>query len=201
MDRVELKEWAKEKVNGKRLELLPALIIALIITNFSIYYGVDSNNHIKIVSIGWIFYFVSVGLAFYFIKFINDKQYEFKDIFAFSKDFVRDLVVNILQSIFIFLWTLLLIVPGIMKAFSYALVPVLLQDEKYKDTSYLDILKKSQDMMKGHRMDLFVLALSFIGWHILAIFTLGLLELWILPYQYTATYRFLYDVKEKYEKA
>ena len=63
----------------------------------------------------------------------------------------------------------------------------------------MDILKKSQDMMQGHRMDLFILSLSFIGWHILAIFTFGLLELWILPYQKTAETKFLYDVKTAYE--
>ena len=55
-------------------------------------------------------------------------------------------------------------------------------------------------MMMGHKMDYFVLTLSFIGWHILAIFTLGLLEIWIIPYEKVATTKFLLDVKEAYEK-
>ena len=48
--------------------------------------------------------------------------------------------------------------------------------------------------MNGHKMDFFVLQLSFIGWHILAVFTLGLLEIWIVPYQKTAETKFLYDI-------
>ena len=50
-------------------------------------------------------------------------------------------------------------------------------------------------MMDGHKADYFMLGLSFIGWHILALFTFGLLELWILPYQYTAMTKFLNDIK------
>lgn len=200
MDRVELKNWAKKKVEGKRWSLLPALIVALIITNFSIITGKDADTGVyNTISIGWIFFFVEIGLVYFMVKFINDEKYEFNDIFHFSKDFVKALVTSLLMSIFIFLWTLLLIIPGIMKFYSYALVSMLMADEKYKDVGYMDILKKSQEIMQGHRMDLFILSLSFIGWHFLAIFTLGLLELWIVPYQKTAETKFLYDVKTAYE--
>ena len=130
------------------------------------------------------------------INFITDKKYEFNDIFHFSKDFVKALVVSLLQIIFVFLWTLLLIVPGIIKWLSYALVPYIMADDKYSNMSEMDILRKSQEMMMGHKMDYFVLLLSFIGWHILAIPTLFLLELWIVPYQQTTVTKFLYDIKE-----
>jgi len=200
MDRVELKNWAKKKVEGKRWNLLPAILVALIITNFTIVTGKNADTGVyNTVSVGWILFFVEIGLVYYMVKFINDEKYEFVDIFHFSKDFVKAFVTALLRNIFIFLWTLLLIIPGIMKAFSYALIPMIMADDKYKDLGYMDILKKSQDMMQGHRMDLFILSLSFIGWHILAIFTFGLLELWILPYQKTAETKFLYDVKTAYE--
>lgn len=59
----------------------------------------------------------------------------------------------------------------------------------------MDILKKSEEMMNGHKMDYFMLCLSFIGWHILAFFTCFILEIWVLPYQTVAQVKFLSDVK------
>lgn len=56
-------------------------------------------------------------------------------------------------------------------------------------------------MMNGHKMDYFKLELSFIGWHLLAVLTLGILEIWIAPYQATAMTKFLSEVKSEYEKA
>ena len=82
-----------------------------------------------------------------------------------------------------------------MKAFAYALVPFLLADDKYKDLSYTEVLKKSEEMMKGHRMDYFVFCLSFIGWFLLAIPTLGLICIWLSPYYETARVKFLNDIK------
>ena len=197
MNRVELKKWAREKVVGKRWSLLPAIIIAGILTNFSITTGKNADTGFyNTISIGWILYFINVGLTYFMINFITDKKYEFNDIFHFSKDFVKALVVSLLQIIFVFLWTLLLIVPGIIKWLSYALVPYIMADDKYSNMSEMDILRKSQEMMMGHKMDYFVLLLSFIGWHILAIPTLFLLELWIVPYQQTTVTKFLYDIKE-----
>ena len=204
MSREELKKWAKEKVSGKRWDILPAIIVASIITglSFQIPNGSTDANGVAqtyTVSLGWIFAFVEVGLTYFMVKFVNGEKTSFNDIFAFSKDFGRDLGVCLLRSIFVFLWTLLLIVPGVIKGFAYALVPMLLADDKYKDLSATDLLKKSEEMMNGHKMDYFVLELSFIGWHILAIFTLFLLEIWIIPYQKTAETKFLYDVKTSSE--
>lgn len=199
MNRTELKNWAKEKVKGKRWDILPAIIVAAIITGLSFRIpngSTDANGTAQYytVSLGWLFVFVEVGITYYMIKFINDEKPSFNEIFAYKNDFARDLGIGLLRTIFIFLWTLLLIIPGIMKAYSYALVPMLLGDEKHKELSATELLKKSEEMMKGHRMDLFVLQLSFIGWHILAAFTLFILELWIAPYLKTAETKFLYDV-------
>lgn len=196
MNRSELKIWAKEKVKGKRLVILVAILIAGIITGLSIPLGKDKGS----LPIGWIFYFVQVGLMYFMINIVTDKTYKLEDVFHFSKDFVKDLLVSFVSGIFIFLWSLLLIVPGIIKSYAYSMVPLLLTDDKYKDLDVLDILKKSEELMMGHKMDLFVLQLSFIGWHILAIFTLGILELWILPYQKAAETKFLYDIKVAGEK-
>lgn len=202
MTNAEIRQWAKAKIKGKIWTILPAIIIAGILTNLSIRTGGSAGEDgvsYTTYSFGWIFYFVEVGLTYFMIKFINDEKTEFNDIFHFSKDFGRCLGTGLLSGLFVFLWALLLIVPGIMKLISYALVPMLLADEKYRDLSIPDILKKSEELMLGHKMDYFMLWLSFIGWHFLAILTLGILEIWVAPYQRTALTKFLYDLKTESE--
>lgn len=203
MSRAELKKWAKEKIKGHIFDLLIPIVIASVITNLTIGQKITTENGSFHVSggypIGILFYFVEVGLAFFMVKFITNQEYNLKNIFNFTSDIVRDFITALISRIFIALWCLLLIVPGIIKSYAYSLMALLLADDKYDDLSSTEILKKSEEMMKGHKMDYFVLGLSFIGWHFLAIFTLGLLEIWILPYQQTATYKFLNDIKTEYE--
>ena len=201
MERTELKAWAKAKIKGHMWQLLGVILVASILTSLTVgqKYSYE-NGQLSVtggIPLGFLFYFVEVGLAYYMVKFINDKKPVFKDLFYFTKDYARTLVVGLLTSIFILLWALLLIIPGIIKAIAYSLVTLILADDKYKDLSYMEVLKKSEELMKGHKMDFFVLQLSFIGWHLLAILTLGILEIWIIPYQTTATYKFLDDIMKK----
>ena len=102
-----------------------------------------------------------------------------------------------LMSIFIFLWTLLLIIPGIVKCFSYAMTPYIL--EEHPELSANEAIDHSRAMMKGHKFDLFWLILSFIGWMILCVFTLGLGFFWLIPYMQTSVASFYEDVKADYE--
>ena len=205
MNRVELKNWAKQKIKGHIWEILIPVIVAGILSGITVGQKFTMEGGILHynggISLGIFFYFVQVGLASFMVKFVNEKKCEFKELFAYINDYVRIFLTAILEIIFVFLWTLLLIVPGIIKAFSYALVDLLLADSKYNDLECKDILKKSQEMMNGHKMDLFIFELSFIGWHILAIFTLGLLEIWIIPYYTTAKYKFLDDIKKSNESS
>ena len=199
MTNSEIKQWAKEKIKGNWTKILPAIIVAGILTNLSIGGGQTENGYSSGYSLGWIFYFVEIGLVAYMVKFINDEKVEFKDIFNYSKDFGRAIGAVLLQGLFVFLWALLLIIPGIIKLISYSLVPYLMADSKYDNVGITDLLKKSEEMMNGHKIDYFILNLSFIGWHILAIFTLFILEIWIVPYQTTANTKFLNDIKLSYE--
>lgn len=98
-------------------------------------------------------------------------------------DYGRKFVTMFLAHLYIFLWTLLLIVPGIMKAYSYRMVPFLLWDEPELPAS--EVLRRSADMMYGQRWNAFLLDLSFLGWVLLMILTGGLLGVfWINPYYY-----------------
>lgn len=103
----------------------------------------------------------------------------------------------LLMSVYLLAWTLLLIVPGIIKSFAYALTPFILTDKP--ELSANEAIELSMKMMNGHKLDLFILYLSFIGWYLLSILTLCIGMLWIIPYQYTAVAAFYEDVKAEYE--
>lgn len=95
------------------------------------------------------------------------------------------------------LWSLLFIIPGIIKSFSYAMTPYILVDNPELTAS--EAIHRSRMMMKGHKFDLFYLYLSFIGWFFLAIMTMGVGFLWLTPYIQTAEASFYEEIKRDYE--
>ncbi len=102
----------------------------------------------------------------------------------------------LLMYILTVLWSLLLIIPGIIKAFSYAMTPYILEENP--ELSASEAIHRSRMMMRGHKFDLFWLYLSFIGWGILCIFTFGIGYLWLAPYVETAQAAFYEEVKADY---
>ncbi len=98
-----------------------------------------------------------------------------------------------LMGLKIFLWSLLLFIPGIVKSFGYAMTPYILVE--HPEMRAIDAIHKSDAMMKGHKFDLFYLGLSFIGWGILCLFTFGLGFIWLMPYMYTTFAAFYEDLK------
>jgi len=101
-------------------------------------------------------------------------------LFSGFSAFWRVLSLYLLMGIFAFLWSLLLIIPGIVKAFSYSQATYILMD--HPDMTAMECITASKEMMRGYKWDLFVLILSFIGWEILSAFTFGLLQIWLQPY-------------------
>lgn len=96
-------------------------------------------------------------------------------------DFSRTVITVLLMDIYTFLWTMLLIVPGIIKSYSYMLTPYILED--HPEMTPNEAITRSREMMDGNKMKAFVLDLSFLGWHILGAVTCGLVTLfYTLPY-------------------
>ena len=102
-----------------------------------------------------------------------------------------------LVNLFTILWTLLLIIPGIMKAFSYALTPYILLDEP--ELTARQAITRSCEIMEGRRWKLFCLYLSFIGWGILSLLTFGIGFLWLVPYMNASIAAFYEDARAEYE--
>ncbi len=147
---------------------------------------------------------VLVGQALFFIR-SNEteasKTLQIELLFDGFKEnrYLKNVAYLLLRDIFIFLWILLLIIPGIIKSLAYALVPYLLAD-KTVDLLDEDPITKSRKMMDGYKWELFVLHLSFIGWFILGALTLGILTiLYVLPYYQQTMAIFYQKVKDNYD--
>lgn len=154
-------------------------------------------------SLSFLSIFVLGPLSYgYYVSFLNSKRtgevVRIENLFDGFKDYARVFLTNLLQSIYIVLWTLLLIVPGIIKSISYSQTFFVLKDNpELKNNAAIE---RSMAMMEGHKMEYFCLILSFIGWLLLGILTLGIGLLWVNPYIATATAHFYEYVKENYER-
>lgn len=114
---------------------------------------------------------------------------------AFSRYF-RVLWSVVLMELKIFAWSLLFLIPGIIMSFAYSMTPFIIYD--YPELSAPEAIRLSRKMMKGHKFDLFYLCLTFLGWILLSILTLGIGLIWLLPYMTTTMASFYEDVKEQY---
>ena len=111
----------------------------------------------------------------------------------FTDNYLHKMLGKFLADLKVFLWTLLLFIPGIIMAFAYAMTPYILEDNP--ELSAWDASTRSREMMKGHKFDLFYLYLSFLGWAILAILTCGIGFIWLIPYMQLAEVSFYNDIK------
>lgn len=117
---------------------------------------------------------------------------------GFKDDWGNVVLVMFLRNLFLALWALLFIVPGIIKAYSYRMVPYILKEHpEYSGTKAITL---SRQMMNGHKADAFVLDLSFLGWALLSVLTVGILHLFYVGPYIQATDAELYEaVKADYE--
>lgn len=140
-----------------------------------------------------------VGLSIVYFKTFREKELNLTLVMdPFTKErFVNSFVAYLLKNVFIFLWALLFIIPGIVKAYSYAMTSFILADNP--EMKSLDALEESKKMMDGKKGRLFLLDLSFIGWIILGILTFGIGLFFLAPYIYGARVQFYLNLVKKTE--
>ena len=135
---------------------------------------------------------ISYGMAKITIDLVRGKdggKVNFGDLFAgFTEDFLNTFLLGLMQSIFIFLWSLLFLIPGIVKSYSYAMAFYIQKDANDKDWNAC--ITESRKMMNGHKWQLFVLDLSFLGWYIVGLLCCGIGTLWVAPYHQAARANF-----------
>lgn len=137
---------------------------------------------------------IAFGLQIALLKFFRgDKENTIQKMFDVFHYYGKVLGVVLLNLLYIFLWMLLLIIPGIIKAYSYAMSYYILNDNP--EIGAEEAICRSMEMMRGNKWKLFCLDLSFIGWFLLGILTLGIGLLWVEPYWLTARAAFYEEVK------
>ncbi|WP_426452041.1 DUF975 family protein [Paenibacillus sp. S-38] len=136
---------------------------------------------------------IAWGSAYFFLRLRRGEGASVEDILQGFVRFVPALVLYLLTTLFVLLWMLLLIVPGIVAALSYSMAYYIRIDEP--ELSAMEALRRSKEMMNGHRWRFFVLGLSFIGWILLAVLTAGIGFLWVGPYMSVTSANFYTDLK------
>lgn len=135
----------------------------------------------------------TLGYAKFNLNLIDGTNPQFSDLFSQFNYFGQAFLLQLLRSIFTALWSLLLVIPGIIAAYSYAMAPYILYENP--GMSGLDAITRSKNLMEGNKWRLFCLDFSFIGWNILCVFTLGIGFLWLVPYREAAYAAFYRDLK------
>ena len=134
-----------------------------------------------------------IGIAFFSLSISRNQDAKLEQIFQGFKNFGTALGAYLLRSLFIFLWTLLLIIPGIIAAISYSMTFYILADDN--SIGAMDAIDKSKKMMDGYKWKCFCLGLEFLGWALLCILTLGIGLLWLIPYYHVSMAKFYDDLK------
>ncbi|MBC8060684.1 MAG: DUF975 family protein [Clostridiaceae bacterium] len=135
-----------------------------------------------------------LGLVSCFMHLVRHEPFMFENLFDGFKKFVPALLLQIIMSIFIFLWSLLLIVPGVIAALSYSMSFYILNDNS--EMSAMEALSASKEMMMGYKSKLFMMMLLFAGLSILSVITCFIGMLWITPYMQTSMANFYQNLKE-----
>ena len=140
---------------------------------------------------------LSVGAACYMLALSRKQEGADEDIgkvfSPFTKDLGNTLLLGLLTTLYTFLWSLLFIIPGIVKTYSYAMAPYIKADHpEYTATQAID---ESRKMMNGNKSRLFCLHLSFLGWLLLTACCCGIAMLWVTPYMNAATAAFYEELK------
>lgn len=190
--RAEARAALKGNWGSSALYYLVYLIITSIVSSiFSVNYGnenlVYGTTLLGVLVVCPLVYGLMVG----FLEVFRGNSLEIETLFSGFKS--RIWSTEALKYIYMILWSLLLLIPGIIKSYSYAMTEYILKDNPELQNNAA--IEKSMEMMNGHKLRLFLLHLSFIGWYIVGVLTLFIGFFWIIPYVHTAEAAFYEDLK------
>ena len=135
---------------------------------------------------------IQLGYAQFLLKQYNRASFEVKDLFSQFERFGQAFLQRFLRILYTSLWSLLFIIPGIVKSYAYAMTPFIMAENPEMTAS--EAITASKEMMDGHKGELFTLDLTFIGWDLLCLLTLNIGHLWLNPYKNAAYAVFYKDL-------
>ena len=205
-DRIRIKENGKlHYQKNKWQNVLVILINTLIVGGVQVVVRLSGDNWVLamfmlLVSITLallVVNVISLGTMTWFHRAIKTEGLNMEEMFwPFKEDYGGNVLMMFLISLYTALWSMLFVIPGIVKGYSYSLAMYIKSENPNIPAS--KAIELSTRMTNGHKMDLFVLDMSFIGWEILSAFTLNILGiLYVMPYQYAAKAFAYEEIKEE----
>ncbi|MDB9956310.1 DUF975 family protein [Flavobacteriaceae bacterium] len=187
-ENTELMAEARESLSGNwGLAIATFLVYGIIISIFQV---IPTVGPVLVLFIAGP---MLVGISMFSLSLSRGENARLEQIFEGFKNYGTVLGAYLLMVLFIFLWMLLLIIPGIIAAIAYSQTFYILAEDDA--ISSMDALKKSKEMMDGYKWKYFCLGLRFIGWALLCILTLGIGFLWLSPYIQISYAKFYEDLK------
>lgn len=185
----EMKAAAKAQLNCKWLLTTGVLVVGALILSAVSFTIIGSLLLIGAIEFGYCAYLITVT---------RNKDSDFGKLLSGFNRFGDVCITGILKWLFTGLWSLLFVIPGIVKSYSYAMTMYIMQD--HPELSGNDAITKSRQMMDGHKFDLFILDLSFIGWYLLGALTFGILIIfYVEPYRQVTRTNFYEQLRMDYE--
>lgn len=185
----EMKAAAKAQLNCKWLLTTGVLVVGSLILSAVSFTIIGSLLLIGAIEFGYCAYLITVT---------RNKDSDFGKLLSGFNRFGDVCITGILKWLFTGLWSLLFVIPGIVKSYSYAMTMYIMQD--HPELSGNDAITKSRQMMDGHKFDLFILDLSFIGWYLLGTLTFGILIIfYVEPYRQVTRTNFYEQLRMDYE--
>lgn len=202
-NRVELKLQAKDFLKEYYWR---SFLAVLIVTTISVFLEIAFNTEnaeflfvASMLSIGIRIFAINVlevGLVNYFVR-AEKGDVDVSNIFSVfkSNNYLNIVKTMVLRDVFLFLWTLLLIIPGIVKSYEYCFIPYILAENP--DLEYKEIFEKTKKMTKGEKLEIFILNLSFFGWYFLGLLLFIIGVIFVVPYHRATEAKLYFALKDK----
>ena len=185
----EMKSVAKAQLDGKWLLTTGVLVVGSLLLGAVSFTIIGSLLLIGAIEFGYCAYLITVT---------RNKDSDFGKLLSGFNRFGDVCITGILKWLYTGLWSLLFVIPGIVKSYSYAMTMYIMQD--HPELSGNDAITKSRRMMDGHKFDLFILDLSFIGWYLLGALTFGIMIVfYVEPYRQVTRANFYEQLRMDYE--
>ena len=189
----ELRDRAWNSLTGKYWSLIIMLLV------FAVISGAAGSFTMGLLSLLTLPMSYALSVAFLNVSRTQCNP-QLESMFTVYRDnFLKAFLVPLLQGLFVFLWSLLFVIPGVIMAYAYSMAIYVANDNP--ELSAMDAIRKSRELMDGHKWDLFVLDLSFIGWIFLCLLTFGIGFFFLAPYIEMAPVEFYRELTEQATEA
>lgn len=193
ISRAEIKQQAKEQLKGNL-----GMIVLCGVIYFAITFVVALIPYVGSIASIFIAAPIYLGLIMVLLNVTYGEKPEVGTLFTpFSNCFGTSIITNLLVGIYTLGWTLLLIIPGLVKQYSYAMTFYILAENPNMTAN--EAITESRQIMDGHKFELFVLQLSFIPWLLLCCVTFGIAYIYVIPYMSLTMTNFYHNIKRQQE--